>query len=412
MRRLSRTRSTWSGAQSAWCRRGRAATLELHAACARFGLEARSRHDSTSRRERARSGARARALPRRSGRARRGRRRAAPSRRAWSRSGPMYSSAPRRRRRSPRASPRSKRSACGGRGLRRRRARGGRRRGARGSAAISLNARPSSASSRGPVTGARTPRSPAATCAEASRSRSMRVAIEAPSARLAATAADAAAAATARILTSSPMWNMTQPERSTTASGSSTARSASPISWSRTVGRSRSATVAASPAASVSSVTTSANSITARTGSRRPRPSRGAAGWAGSALDLRPETAHVHGQRSGVEGGFVAPHARHQLAAREDLARVRGEEVEKVELLHGQAQALAVPYGLPRSPGRGVRSSNVDAARVPPRAAASAGAPPSRASQLARRERFRDVVVGALLEARRSGRPRPRARSA
>ena len=44
------------------------------------------------------------------------------------------------------------------------------------------------------------------------------------------TAAEAEAAVTARIFTSSPMWNMTQPDRRTAASGRTTARNASPAS--------------------------------------------------------------------------------------------------------------------------------------------------------------------------------------
>ncbi len=95
-------------------------------------------------------------------------------------------------------------------------------------AAISLKERPSSASSRGPLSGARALRSPAASAPDATRSRSIRRAIEVPSPSAAATATSAEAAATARIFTSSPMWNITQPERSTAASGSATASSAKP----------------------------------------------------------------------------------------------------------------------------------------------------------------------------------------
>ena len=57
--------------------------------------------------------------------------------------------------RPPRASPAETRWACAGRGLPRRRARGARRRAARGSPAISLKERASSASSAGPLSGAR-----------------------------------------------------------------------------------------------------------------------------------------------------------------------------------------------------------------------------------------------------------------
>ena len=54
------------------------------------------------------------------------------------------------------------------------------------------------------------------------------------------TAESAAAEETARILASSCMWNITQPEASTPPSGRTTASSASPASCSRTVGSSRS----------------------------------------------------------------------------------------------------------------------------------------------------------------------------
>ena len=56
----------------------------------------------------------------------------------------------------------------------------------------------------------------------------------------ATTAIAAAVADTARIFTSSPMWNITQPESSTEASGRPTASAASAASWTRTVGNERS----------------------------------------------------------------------------------------------------------------------------------------------------------------------------
>ena len=83
----------------------------------------------------------------------------------------------------------------------------------------------------------------------------MRRAIDDASTSAAATAADAEAAATARILTSSPMWNITQPESSTASSGSTTESNANPASCRRTLGRRRSANVAARPTASVPAAT-------------------------------------------------------------------------------------------------------------------------------------------------------------
>jgi hypothetical protein len=61
-------------------------------------------------------------------------------------------------------------------------------------------------------------------------------ATERASTSAATTAAVADPAATARIFTSAPMWNITQPESNTAASGTQTAISASPASWTPTVG--------------------------------------------------------------------------------------------------------------------------------------------------------------------------------
>ena len=72
-------------------------------------------------------------------------------------------------------------------------------------------------------------------------------------------AVSADAAVTARIFTSSPMWNMTQPESSTAPSGSRTARKASPASCSRTVGSRRRRYASASPTASVATATSAAS---------------------------------------------------------------------------------------------------------------------------------------------------------
>ena len=129
--------------------------------------------------------------------------------------------------------------------------------------AISLNERPSSANSRGPVSGARALRSPAASRADATRNRSMRRAIDVPITSAAPTAAEAAALATARIFTSSPMWNIAQPEKNTTQMGRSTASSAKAISWSRAVGNSVRPSVATRPTPSVNAATANAKPITA-----------------------------------------------------------------------------------------------------------------------------------------------------
>ena len=87
---------------------------------------------------------------------------------------------------------------------------------------------------------ARAPRgrlAPSAT--DASRTRSIDPTIERARTRAATTAVSADAAVTARIFTSSPMWNITQPDSRTAPSGSRTARKARPASCSRTVGSRR-----------------------------------------------------------------------------------------------------------------------------------------------------------------------------
>ena len=187
----------------------------------------------------------------------------------------MYCSGVRSRPRPPRSSPGSRRAACADRGLPRRRARGGRRRARSSRIAISLNAAPSSATSVGPCSGARAERSPSASAPDTARSRSTGSVIDLPTTSAAAIATVEEAAATARMTTSAPMWNIATPDRSTAASGSPTASKARPASRALTLGKSRRTKAPASPAASVEAATMSASSITARGGSRRPRPSRG-----------------------------------------------------------------------------------------------------------------------------------------
>ena len=183
---------------------------------------------------RRRSGARVRARRRRCGRARRGRRRAQASRRACSWSGARYSSGWARP-----SSIASSMAVIDATGVRRSwlaAAMSSRRASKRlsSSEAIALNELPSLASSRGPPVGARTVRSPCARrSAEALSCSSGRV-IDAASTRATATALAAAAAATARIFTSAPMWNITQPDSSTAASGRRTASSPKAASCART----------------------------------------------------------------------------------------------------------------------------------------------------------------------------------
>src|SRR5207302_1691636 len=95
-------------------------------------------------------------------------------------------------------------------------------------AAIALNESASSAISRAPPTGARVESSPAARDWEAAPTRRSDAVIARARTSAATTAAVADPAATARIFTSAPMWNITQPDSSTAASGTQTAIKASP----------------------------------------------------------------------------------------------------------------------------------------------------------------------------------------
>ncbi len=120
-------------------------------------------------------------------------------------------------------------------------------------AAISLNEAARSATSAGPDSGARTLRSPAASL----RGRvadALDRARDRPGEHQAGDRPrrSPSPAETARILTSSPMWNATQPESSTDASGRQTESAARPASCNRRLGRRRSSTTATSPTASVS----------------------------------------------------------------------------------------------------------------------------------------------------------------
>ena len=212
--RLSRTRSTCSGAQRA---RDPSPRPPFSSATFARAPRPRSRGRTTRRAARARrAGARARARPRRCARARTGRRRDS--------AGASPDPGAARGTRSGSARPSSIASsiaAIEATGVRRSwlaAATSSRRASKRLSrfAAIALNERPSSASSRGPPSGARRRGRRRRARAEADREDARSGARSTlPSTSAAATAAEADAAATARIFTSSPMWNITQPESST-----------------------------------------------------------------------------------------------------------------------------------------------------------------------------------------------------
>ena len=148
----------------------------------------------------------------------------------------------------------------------------------------------------------------------------------------------------------------------------------------------------------VPAATTRASSITARAGSRRPRPSRGGAGATASSSIFSRRRRMWTVTVPVSTRGRVAPDAVHQLVAREDLARVRGEEPEQVELLRGELQQLARRVG-----PRGVAGVDHERrrTRAAPRSRLGRRAAQHRLDargELARRERLRHVVVGAELE--------------
>ena len=97
----------------------------------------------------------------------------------------------------------------------------------------------------------------------------------------------AAPAATMSTVSSCDDSNMATPATTTAASGTAVASSASPISCSRTVPSRRSANAPTMPTTSAPAATSSANPITARTGSPRPTPSAGSGAPRGSPRSSR-----------------------------------------------------------------------------------------------------------------------------
>src|SRR5580765_4515174 len=114
-------------------------------------------------------------------------------------------------------------------------------------------------------------------------------------------------------------------------------------------------------------------------------------------LDLLAKAPDVNRDRARVELRGVPPHARHELVAREHAARVAREEPEEVELLGGQPDRRAGPRRLARLAFEtDVAEGELGGGRSGGRAAPEDGA--DARGELSRRERLRDVVVGAELE--------------
>ena len=218
------------------------------------------------------------------------------------------------------------------------------------------------------------------------------------------------AAATARIFTSSPMWNITQPESRTAASGTPTASSRRPDEL-QAHGRAASADARATtrPTREASRARRRARRRSWREpvadapdGLQGPRLRR-------VVLDLLAQPPDMDGDRAGVERGRVAPDASHELVAREDPARMAGEEPEQVELLRRQAQ-LPSAAARPRASSTSIdEAAELEPLRVPGRRGRRGGAPRARGrpARAARRASSRSRRRRA--RARRSGRPPRRA---
>jgi hypothetical protein len=118
----------------------------------------------------------------------------------------------------------------------------------------------------------------------------------------------------------------------------------------------------------------------------------------GVGLELLAQAPDVDRDGSGVERRGVAPHAVHQLVAREDAVRVRRQEPEQVEFLRRQVDALAVPACLVPRGVDDQRSDGDPLARRRGRTRASQNRFDA-GRQVSWGERLRDVVVGAQLQA-------------
>src|SRR3954453_204669 len=266
-------------------------------------------------------------------------------------------------------------------------------------AAISLKDAAISETSTGPDSGARTVRSPRDRDTDASRTWSIEPAIDRARKSPPIIATVAEAADIARILTSSPMWNMTQPERNTEASGRQTASAARPMSCRRTVGSDRKASARTSPTPSVTSETTTAPQIMrSRHQSVADAPDRlEMERLGGVGLDLLAQAPDVNRHRSGVECCLVAPDAAHQLISREDALRIPRKKGEKVELLRSHPELAAAFAHFSRG-GIDLDVAEGVARRTAVRRRGTPQHRPHPCGELAGRERLRHVVVGAEIE--------------
>ena len=227
------------------------------------------------------------------------------------------------------------------------------------------------------------------------------------------TAEAAPAATTSTDLTSCADSNITTPDsdhggerqrrpRAAPARRAAAARVAAAAARTRRRARRR-----ASPTA-----TTSAKPITARTGSRRPRPSARKRGLRGVVLDLLAQPPDVDGDGARVERRLVAPDAVHQLVAREDLARMAWRGT--------RAGRTPSPSAAARRPSRRTSrvSASISSSPNASRSLAGDAAAPRAAAPCARGRRARAARTASSrsrprrARARRSGRPPRRGPSA
>ena len=126
-----------------------------------------------------------------------------------------------------------------------------------------LKVAPSSASSAGPSSGARAPRSPAASASLARRMRATGSSTERATSSAPTSAAVADALATASTVRSWPESNISTPEAMTAARGSTTATSARATTLPRRLGMRPARRARATPATRVAAATARAGPITA-----------------------------------------------------------------------------------------------------------------------------------------------------
>src|SRR4051812_22142120 len=114
------------------------------------------------------------------------------------------------------------------------------------------------------------------------------------------------------------------------------------------------------------------------------------------AIDLVAQVADVDVDDVRAVLVVVVPGVLEQLVAREHLARVAHERLQKLELLRRQRDLGAAA---PHAPGRGIQPQVADLQDGRALHRPAAGQRPQPRQQLCERERLRQVVVGAAVQA-------------